>query len=112
MGHIDPTKDVFAQFRANDREGPIHMLNLVKLRPRAAYPDEREAAGAEAYAAYGRESEPVFSRLGGSVIWRGRFQIVTGPDGNLWFTEFGTRKIGRITPGGGDVIFDDGFDGP
>ena len=32
MGHIDPTKEVFAQFRANDRPGPIHMLNLVRLR--------------------------------------------------------------------------------
>ncbi len=34
-GHIDPTKEAFAAFRANDREGPIHMLNLVRLRARA-----------------------------------------------------------------------------
>jgi streptogramin lyase len=26
--------------------------------------------------------------------------ITTGPDGNLWFTEFGVGKIGRITPAG------------
>ena len=52
MGHIDPTKEVFAQFRANDRPGPIHMLNLVRLRAMAAYPDGRKASGAEAYAAY------------------------------------------------------------
>ncbi len=38
MGHIDPTREVFAQFRANDRPGPIHMLNLVRLRKQAAYP--------------------------------------------------------------------------
>jgi hypothetical protein len=56
MGHIDPTKEVFAQFKANDRPGPIHMLNLVRLRAQAAYPDGRKATGAEAYAAYGRES--------------------------------------------------------
>ena len=43
MGHIDPTKEVFAQFRANDRPGPIHMLNLVRLRQQAAYPDGRKA---------------------------------------------------------------------
>jgi hypothetical protein len=30
-GHVDPTKDTFAAFRANDRAGPIHMLNLVRL---------------------------------------------------------------------------------
>ena len=34
-GHIDPTKDAFAAFRADDRPGPIHMLNLVRLRPLA-----------------------------------------------------------------------------
>jgi hypothetical protein len=26
--------------------------------------------------------------------------ITTGPDGNLWFTEFGSSEIGRITPAG------------
>ena len=31
-GHIDPTKETFGRFRENDRPGPIHMLNLVKLR--------------------------------------------------------------------------------
>jgi hypothetical protein len=60
MGHIDPTKEVFAAFRADDRPGSIHMLNLVRLRAQAAYPDGRKASGAEAYAAYGRESGPVF----------------------------------------------------
>ena len=33
---IDPTKERFAAFRASDRPGPIHMLNLVLLRERAA----------------------------------------------------------------------------
>ena len=76
MGHIDPTKEVFAQFRANDRPGPIHMLNLVRLREQAAYPDGRKASGAEAYAAYGRESGPVFERLGGRIVWQGRFELM------------------------------------
>src|SRR5258708_37009444 len=76
MGHIDPTKEVFAQFRANDRPGPIHMLNLVRLRAMAAYPDGRKASGAEAYAAYGRESGPVFERLGGRIVWEGRVELM------------------------------------
>ena len=81
-GHIDPTKEAFAAFRANDRSGPIHMLNLVRFRDRAAYADGREATGAEAYAAYGRDSHPVFSRLGGRIIWRGRFELMLiGPHG-------------------------------
>ena len=73
-GHVDPTKEAFAAFRADDRLGPIHMLNLVRLRALAAYPDGRKATGAEAYAAYGSESEPVFSRLGGAIVWRGHFR--------------------------------------
>ena len=84
-GHIDPTKEAFAAFRANDREGPIHMLNLVRLRARANYPDGRKATGAEAYAAYGRESRPVFARLGGRIVWRGTFeQMVIGPSEERW----------------------------
>jgi uncharacterized protein (DUF1330 family) len=83
--HIDPTKETFAAFRADNRPGPIHMLNLVRLRERAAYPDEREATGAQAYAAYGRESGPVFARLGGSIIWRGRFELMLiGPAEERW----------------------------
>jgi virginiamycin B lyase len=30
----------------------------------------------------------------------GSFDITSGPDGNLWFTEQGTGRIGRITPSG------------
>ena len=85
IGHIDPTKETFAAFRANDRAGPIHMLNLVRFRDKAAYPDDRNATGAEAYAAYGRDSYPVFSRLGGRIIWRGSFELMLiGPSDEKW----------------------------
>jgi uncharacterized protein (DUF1330 family) len=84
-GFVDPTKETFAAFRADDRAGPIHMLNLVRLRERAAYPDGRQASGREAYAAYGRESEPVFVALGGRIVWRGRFELMLiGPPSERW----------------------------
>ncbi len=82
---VDPTRETFAAFRADDRPGPIHMLNLVRLRDRAAYPDGRAATGAEAYAAYGRASAPVFTRLGGLIVWRGRFELtLIGPPEERW----------------------------
>src|ERR1700741_3360111 len=85
MGHIEPTKEILAQFRENDRPGPIHMLNLVRLRAEAAYPDGRKAPGGEAYAAYGRDSGPVFERLGGRIVWQGRFELMLiGPQEERW----------------------------
>ena len=85
MGFIDPTKETFALFRGNDSPGPIDMLNLVRLRERAAYTDGRAASGAEAYAAYGRESGPVFRRLGGRIVWRGSFELMLiGPAAEHW----------------------------
>jgi uncharacterized protein (DUF1330 family) len=85
MTFIDPTKDTFAAFRADDRPGPIDMLNLVRLRERAAYPDGRAATGEEAYAAYGRDSGPVFKRLGGRIVWRGVFELMLiGPAQERW----------------------------
>ena len=83
--YIDPTKEAFAEFRENDRPGPIHMLNLVRFREQAAYPDGRNLTGAEAYAAYGRESFPIFSRLGGEIVWRGSFeQVLIGSEREHW----------------------------
>lgn len=83
--YIDPTKEQFAAFREDGRPGPIHMLNLVRLRDKAAYPDGREATGEEAYRAYARESGPVFRRLGGRQYWIGRFEhTVIGPASERW----------------------------
>src|SRR6202171_6813690 len=84
--YIDPTKEHFKEFRERTRAGPIHMLNLVVLRERAADPEGRAVTGAEAYAAYGRESLPVFARLGGKIVWQGKFEwILIGPtDGENW----------------------------
>lgn len=85
MAHAGFSKEAFAAFRANNRAGPIEMLNLIRLRDRAAYPDGRATTGIEAYAAYSRESQPVFFRLGGRIIWRGHFeQTLIGPADETW----------------------------
>lgn len=84
-GYIDPTRERFGQFRALPGDGPIDMLNLVQLREQAAYPDGRMSTGADAYAAYGRDSGPVFRRVGGSVVWTGAFEfMLIGPHDKRW----------------------------
>ncbi len=85
MAHIDPTKERFGAFKDLPRDEPIHMLNLVRLREGAAYPDGREATGREAYQAYARESGLVFRRLGGRQVWIGRPDLtLTGPEAERW----------------------------
>ena len=82
---INPTKEQFAAFQALPDEGPIHMLNLVRLRERATYEDGREVTGVEAYKAYARESAPVFERLGGRQHYVARFDgVVIGPEDERW----------------------------
>jgi uncharacterized protein (DUF1330 family) len=88
-GYVDPTKASFGRFKDLATDHPVHMLNLVRLRAEAAYPDARKASGAEAYRAYARESGPVFQRLGGRVIWLGRPELtLIGPESESWDIAF------------------------
>ena len=88
-GFIDPTKETFARFKDLPTDRPIHMLNLVRLRAEAAYPDGRRASGLEAYRAYARESGKVFRRLGGRQVWIGRPELtLIGPLCENWDLAF------------------------
>lgn len=93
MAHyVDPEREQFEAFKALPRNLPVMMLNLVRFRDQAVYPDGREATGAEAYAAYGRESAPVFQRVGGEVVWRGKPELMLiGPRDKRWDLIFVAR---------------------
>lgn len=89
---IDPTREVFAQFKDLPRDHPVEMLNLVALHSEARYEDGHQATGAEAYAAYGRDSAPVLARVGGEVIWSGDPQLMLiGPSDEVWDVAFVAR---------------------
>lgn len=90
--HIDPTKTAFAALKDLPLDHPVDMLNLVKLRDQANYSDGRTATGAEAYAAYGKESGPIFVKVGGKIIWSGEPEhIVIGPESETWDVAFVAR---------------------
>lgn len=90
--HVDPSRNQFDEFKSLPRDTPILMLNLIRLREHAAYPDGREASGAEAYASYGRETEAIFKRLGGEIVWRGVMEaMVIGPLDKQWDISFIAR---------------------
>ncbi len=83
------SKETWHAFKSADRAGPIHMLNLVRLRETAEYPDGHKATGAEAYQRYSDLSEPVLRRLGGSIVWRGGFELMmVGPPEEIWDIAF------------------------
>jgi len=88
--YIDPSRANFEAFKALPRDEPINMLNLLRYRDEAAYPEGHEHAGKgwsgrRAYEEYGATSGPIFRRVGGSIVWRGVFQtMVTGPDDERW----------------------------
>ena len=83
--YVDPDREQFEAFKKLPRDKSIMMLNLLCFREQAAYDDGRQATGADAYAAYGRESSPIFQRVGGEIIWRGRPEVmVIGPTDKHW----------------------------
>ncbi len=88
-GNIDPTREQFSAMMKLADTGPVQMLNLIRLRKRAAYEDGAQATGAEAYNTYGKESGPLFKAVGGRIIWSGAPQLVLiGPADERWDIAF------------------------
>jgi uncharacterized protein (DUF1330 family) len=87
--HIDPSREAFNAFKALPRDTVIHMLNLIKLKETAEYPDGETCTCAEAYRRYGEFSGPIFRELGGQIIWRGSQEcMLTGPQDKHWDIAF------------------------
>jgi len=93
-GSIDPLREQFDAFKALPRDQPIQMLNLVRLKPLAEYPQGhpdhgKGLTGLDAYRAYGRTTAHIFGRVGGRQIWVGRPDVVvTGPADERWDLAF------------------------
>lgn len=91
---IDPSPENFQAFKDLPRDEPIHMLNLLRYRDLAEYPEGHEHhgngwSGRRAYQEYGATSGPIFARVGGKIVWRGAFQtMVTGPGDKDWHDGF------------------------
>lgn len=82
---VEPKKEQFVAFTSLPVEGPIWMLNMIRLRKKAKYDDDRKASGAEAYAEYGRASEPFFTGVGGKIVWAAKPEtVLIGPKDERW----------------------------
>ena len=92
--YVDPDRANFDRFKALPRDTPIHMLNLVRFKILADYPEghplaDKGLTGAEAYLEYMRTIRPVLERAGGQIAWAGGFEcVVTGPEEWPWDETF------------------------
>ena len=78
--YIDPSKPNWQAFKDLPRDEPIHMLNLLRYRELAEYPEGHQHhgngwSGRRAYEEYGATSGAIFRRVGGQIVWRGAFSV-------------------------------------
>ena len=84
---LKPNQDQMEGFLEGDIETPIAMLNLLKFKDKAVYPDKRETdlTGEEAYAIYGQEVRGHLEKVGAKPIFSGKVsRLMLGEVEDLW----------------------------
>jgi len=85
---IEPRPEQLAAFAAGPEDGPIVMLNLLRYREHARYPEGFAAAPCTGREAYGRYSEavlPLLAAVGGRPVWIGLVRdALIAPVGEAW----------------------------
>lgn len=101
MGCVEPGPERMQAFLgAGQDDAPIVMINLLRYRDRAAYPEGFEAepcTGREAYQRYGAVAAQRIASVGGRVLWMGSVRSsVIAPEGEEWddaiLVEYPSRK--------------------
>ena len=93
-GYIDPDRAAWDVFKDLPRDQTIHMLNLIRLRDVAEYPEGhpnhgKPISGRDAYREYGRTIAPHLARQGSRQLRAGEPQVmVTGPGAEAWDLAF------------------------
>ncbi len=88
VNQVQPPPEQVQAFLAGD-DAPVVMVNLLKFREKAQYPDGRDAeiSGAEAYARYAREMKKLVESHGGRFIFGGQVTgLLLGEVEELWDT--------------------------
>jgi uncharacterized protein (DUF1330 family) len=84
---VYPDSDQVRALQEQGPDGPIVMVNLLKFRDRARYPDGRDShvSGREAYDRYAREVVKLLHAVGGRVLYSGDVTFLTlGRAEELW----------------------------
>ena len=84
---VMPNDQQMAGFLEEGKDQPIYMVNLLKFKDKATYPDKRETdlTGEEAYAIYGQEVRKHLEKVGGQPIFSGKVsRLMLGEVEDLW----------------------------
>lgn len=84
---LAPTPAQMEGFLQPGHDAPIYMINLLKFRETAAYPDGRESglSGREAYARYGEAVADLLSEYGGGAMFSANVdRLMLGEVEELW----------------------------
>ena len=84
---VMPNDQQMAGFLEEDEDQPILMVNLLKFKGKATYPDKRETdlTGEEAYAIYGEEVRKHLEKVGAKPIFSGKVsRLMLGEVEDLW----------------------------
>jgi uncharacterized protein (DUF1330 family) len=87
VNQLYPTAEQIMPFADDPTPGPVAMVNLLKFRDRAAYPDGRDAhlSGREAFSRYVALMQPIVEAEGGRFLFSGEVQgLVIGEVEDLW----------------------------
>ena len=84
---VMPNDQQMTGFLEEGKDQPIYMVNLLKFKGKAVYPDKRETdlTGEEAYAIYSQEVGKHLEKVGGKPIFGGKVaRLMLGEVEDLW----------------------------
>ena len=84
---VMPNKKQMEEFLEEGHDEPIFMVNLLKFKDRAEYPDKRESnlSGKEAFAIYSKEVVGHLEKVGGKPIFGSEVtRLMLGEVEDLW----------------------------
>jgi uncharacterized protein (DUF1330 family) len=84
---VFPSAEQASAFFGAPEDGPFVMINLLKFKPKAEYPDGSDShmTGAEAYARYGVEVAKLVAGLGGRIRYSATVTgLLLGEVEELW----------------------------
>ncbi len=84
---VMPNEKQMEEFLDEGHDEPIFMVNLLKFKDRAEYPDKRESnlSGKEAYAIYSKEVVGHLEKVGGKPIFGSEVtRLMLGEVEDLW----------------------------